>query len=121
MSKRLTIEEFIETLKQGGSGSGESSSGGALTVNCDYDSVNERLTLDKTWRTIDDAIRSGSIVIVLEGEAGAYLATTSYDPTVGDDIPPYGCTVHGMWRTANAAVVFEAASEDDYPTYSISN
>lgn len=123
MSKRLTIEEFIKTLKSGGSGSG----GGALTVNCTHDSDDNCLRLDKTWKEIDDALRSGQIVIVLvEVEpgtttAGAYLATTSQELLDVDNLPPYCCLVHGMGYTANGNVPFEATSEDNYPTYSISN
>lgn len=59
MSKRLTIEEFIKTLKSGGSGSGD-----VLVVNAVLDDHGDITHLDKTWQEIYDTM--GRAVIYKE-------------------------------------------------------
>ena len=70
MSKRLTIEEFIKTLKSG-SGSGDSSGGGSgvLCISSEADSSTATAVLDKTWQEIHDALALQTL---------KYLVTTPY-------------------------------------------
>ena len=111
MSKRLTIEEFIKTLKGSGSGSG-----GAAEPMMIHESISgSTATMDKTWQEIYDAFTAGRVVINYPGSdtenypiAGSVVAVTGY--------PGSGSYSVTFYRTGSLAE-YHANSADDYPNY----
>ena len=99
MSKRLTIEEFIETLKHGGSGGG-----GPMVVtisrttkrieaqNVEAEYVDMAVDeMDKTWQEIHDALERGVFVLVVAGSSRA-IVTAAEDASDSDRVsgqPPF--------------------------------
>lgn len=112
MSKRLTIEEFIQTLKSG-SGSGGSSGSGALIVNLSYEG--STYTADKTWKEIYDAFVSGVSVRFIDSNH------------VPDNPYPVVYTIFNIYSFVNQYTIalthdnlnfyLTATSEDEYPEY----
>ena len=121
MSKRLTIEEFIKTLKSG-SGSGDSSGGGSgvLCISSEADSSTATAVLDKTWQEIHDALALGTLIIVRSKNVQSPDVDMTYTPfafalSAGKDAGSYYVNIYSIGNSTPA--MYECDTTDGFPGY----
>lgn len=114
MSKRLTIEEFIKTLKSGGEGGEEPLICGIRRKDPDNVSLYE---LDKTWQEIHDAFLEGRVCIAnvdAEGIHKGLNAITSVNSS--QDAGSYGTPLVYL-NIDGYGQKWECDSPDGYPSH----
>lgn len=99
-TNRAVLSSMLDSM-----GGGEMSS--ILIVNQTYDYDNSRRILDKTWKEIDDAVRSGIVCVSM----------TTFDIHVVTEL--IGIVNKGnQWSSNNVNInntIFTATTVDDYP------
>ena len=105
----MNTGEVIALIKAFGGGGGGSSGGGVLVV---HGTASETVvTLDKTFKQIEDGMTSGGVVILDEGPGGSSVGTHIVTGTYKES---------GVYEVYSAnETTYSADSEDGYPYFDI--
>ena len=93
-----------------------SGGGGTFVVHGEYNDVTSKVTLDKTWKEIHDALVDGKIPILAPDSESDYTTIGYIYATTMNSLESYA--VYGFVIDAGSLVTFEyeTNSEDGYPT-----